>query len=80
VPSYGRNRALEARVLQVLRDRGPLTALAIGEVVGLDRLPIRGALAHLKDAGLVRIAGYSHDDRNPRQGGIPGIWEAVPDK
>ena len=65
-------------MLAVLRGGGQMTAAAIGQALGLDRIPVSKALNRLRTRGLVRIAAYEHHARSWGNAGLPGVWEAVP--
>ena len=73
-----RNAELDARVLEVLRERGPQTPSAIGRVLGLGRLGVRGVLGRLQYRGLARVAGTADTPRGWGMEVPEFIWEAVP--
>ncbi|HEV2779289.1 MAG TPA: ROK family transcriptional regulator [Actinophytocola sp.] len=47
----------ESRVLELLRDEGPLSRVALGERLELPRAKLAGELSRLIDSGLVEIGG-----------------------
>ncbi len=71
-------REFATRVLDVLRERGPHTPSAIGQVLGLGRLGVRGILDRLRHHGLARVAGTADTPRGWGMEVPESIWEAVP--
>ena len=78
VPRPGRANPLDDRVLTVLRERGQMTHVQLGEALGVDRLAVRQSLSRLQARDLVRFVGTTDAQRNWGTSAPESTWEAVP--
>ena len=70
---------LDERVLDVLRERGPLLVAGIAKVVRrAGHYPIHAALRRLEQRALVRPAGARSEADVAAARGTVSVWEAVP--
>ncbi len=70
---------LDERVLNVLRERGPLTVTEIAKVVRqVGQYPIHAALRRLELRALVRTAGTRSETKDASAWGTVSVWEATP--
>jgi hypothetical protein len=75
----GEGDALEERVLNALRGRGPLTVAGLCRVVrDAGQYPVHAALRRLEQRGLVRPAGALTPEGIAAARGTISVWEAVP--
>ena len=74
---------LDERVLNVLRERGPLTVAEIAKVVRqAGQYPIHAALRRLEHWALVRLAGTRSEAGGAGEATVRrtvSVWEATPD-
>jgi predicted ArsR family transcriptional regulator len=73
-----RYAAIDARVLALLRERGPMTPRQIGDVLGVDREGARLSVSRLQQRRRARFAGVTDTPRSWGVSAPDSIWEAVP--
>ena len=79
MPRHARRaNPLDDRVLAVLRERGQMTHVQIGETLGVDRLAVRQSLMRLRDRELVRFIGMTDTPRHWGDQAPESAWEAAP--